>query len=101
MPDSLRARGDIADFTDLARIVAGLDLVITVDTAAAHLAGALGRPCWVLLPFLPYWRWGLEGDSTPLYPSLRLFRQPSPGAWEYVLARVASALDEREASPHE
>lgn len=101
MPDSLRARGDIADFTDLARIVAGLDLVITVDTAVAHLAGALGRPCCVLLPFLPDWRWGLEGDSTPLYPSLRLFRQTSPGDWEGVLERVASALDEREASPHD
>ncbi|MEQ9326671.1 MAG: tetratricopeptide repeat-containing glycosyltransferase family protein [Rhodospirillales bacterium] len=101
LPDSLCARGDLADFTDLARIVAGLDLVIAVDTAVAHLAGALGRPCWLLLPYLPDWRWGLEGDSTPLYPSLRLFRQDSPGDWEGVLDRVASALDERGTLHHD
>lgn len=101
LPASLRARADIADFTDLAEIVAGLDLVITVDTAVAHLAGALGRPCWLLLPFLPDWRWGMEGDSTPLYPSMRLFRQTSPGAWKDVLSRVTDALDEREASQHD
>lgn len=101
LPDGLRARGDIADFTDLARIVAGLDLVITVDTAVAHLAGALGRPCWLLLPFLPDWRWGLDGDGTPLYASMRLFRQDSPGDWKGVLSRVTTALDERETLHHD
>lgn len=95
LPGGLRARGDIKDFTDLARIIAGLDLVISVDTAVAHLAGALGRPCWLLLPFSPDWRWGLTSEVTPLYPEMRLFRQAEPGDWQAVLARVATELDKR------
>lgn len=94
-PEGMRGRTDIEDFTDLARIIAGLDLVISVDTAVAHLAGALGRPCWLLLPFSPDWRWGLDSEVTSLYPEMRLFRQPLPGDWSSVLSRVAAELDKR------
>lgn len=84
---------DITDFADTAAIVAQLDLVICVDTAIAHLAGALGKPCWVLLPWQADWRWLLERDDSPWYPGvLRLFRQPRMGDWEGVVGAVAQAL---------
>lgn len=83
---------DMDDFADAAAIVSELDLVICVDTAIAHLAGALGKPCWVLLPSVKTdWRWGLEGEQSLWYPSLRLFRQAGAG-WDETLARVAHAL---------
>ncbi len=82
---------EIGDFADTAAMISALDMVITVDTALAHLAGALGRPAWVLLPFAPDWRWLLDRDDSPWYPSLRLFRQERPGDWAGVLARVAEA----------
>ncbi len=69
-----------------------LDLIISVDTMPAHLAGALGRPTWVLLPFVPDWRWGMTGQETPWYPSMRLFRQSHPGDWRGVIASVAREL---------
>lgn len=86
---------DLADWGDTAAVVAQLDLVISVDTAVAHLAGALGRPCWLLLPArLPDWRWGVAGDQTPWYPgSMRLFRQAAPGDWAPALRGLAAALD--------
>lgn len=84
----------LADFADTAAALAALDLVITVDTAAAHLAGALGRPAWLLLPFVPEWRWLLDREDSPWYPSLRLFRQRYPGDWDEVIERVAVALPE-------
>ncbi|MBM3568950.1 MAG: tetratricopeptide repeat protein [Alphaproteobacteria bacterium] len=84
--------GSLADFAATARVMAELDLVVTVDTATAHLAGALGRPCWVLLRAMPDWRWGLEGERTPWYPDLRLFRQSKPGDWNDVREAVLAAL---------
>ncbi|MDE1146679.1 MAG: tetratricopeptide repeat protein [Azospirillaceae bacterium] len=86
------AAPELADFTDTAALVANLDLVITVDTAVAHLAGALGRPVWLLLPFAPDWRWRLGRDDTPWYAATRLFRQERQGDWTAPLARVATAL---------
>ena len=83
----------LTDFTETAAIVETLDLVIAVDTAVAHLAGALGKPAWVLLPFDPDWRWVVSrADDTPWYPSMRLFRQARPGDWASVVARVATDL---------
>ena len=83
---------DIADFADSAAIVTALDLVVTIDSALAHLAGALARPVWVLVPFAPDWRWGMTGESTPWYPTMRLFRQRRPGDWDEPVGRVAAAL---------
>jgi len=84
--------GRIADYGDTAAILETLDLVISVDTSVVHLAGALGRPVWVLLPFLPDWRWALGRADTPFYPTMRLFRQPAPGAWEPVFAEMLAAF---------
>jgi len=84
--------GLLRDFADTASVVAQLDLVISADTSTAHLAGALGRPAWVLLPFAPDWRWLLEREDTPWYPTLRLFRQSAPGDWSAVIQRVHDAL---------
>ena len=90
---SLTHVGDaLADFDDTAAVLALVDLVITVDTSVAHLAGALGRPTFVLVPFCPYWRWMLARADSPWYPTARLFRQPAVGDWESVIARVAEAV---------
>ena len=86
---------ELADFADTAALVAALDLVISVDTAVVHLAGALGKPVWVLSRHDGCWRWLLDRDDTPWYPSLRLFRQKRPGDWAEVVGRVASALSRR------
>ncbi|HEY2243603.1 MAG TPA: glycosyltransferase family 9 protein, partial [Xanthobacteraceae bacterium] len=84
--------GELADFNDTAAVLALCDLLITVDTAPAHLAGAMGRPVWVLVPFAPDWRWMLDGEITPWYPAARVFRQPALADWNTVIARVAAAL---------
>jgi hypothetical protein len=83
---------EIADFTDTAAILANLDLVVTIDTAVAHLAGAMGKPAWIMLPYSPDWRWLLEREDSPWYPTARLFRQPAPGQWEPVVTCIATAL---------
>ena len=83
---------ELADFTDTAAVLALADLVICVDTSIAHVAGALGRPAFVLLPFQPDWRWTLDRERSPWYPALRLFRQPAIGDWPSVIARVATKL---------
>jgi tetratricopeptide (TPR) repeat protein len=82
-------------FADTAALIANLDLVITVDTAVAHLAGALGKPVWVLLPFVPDWRWLLDREDSPWYPTARLFRQDDSRTWDAVIARVGAALRDR------
>jgi tetratricopeptide (TPR) repeat protein len=79
-------------FVDTAAVMQSLDLVISVDTSAAHLAGALGVPVWLALSHVPDWRWTLSGDATPWYPSMRLFRQAKTGDWESVFGRMAWAL---------
>jgi tetratricopeptide (TPR) repeat protein len=88
----------LTDFAETAAAIANLDLVITVDTVVAHLAGAIGKPAWVMLPFSPDWRWMLERDDSPWYPTLRLFRQPKLGDWDSVIARVAADLRQRAAA---
>ena len=80
---------ELADFSDTAAVLALCDLVITVDTSVAHLAGALGRPLWILLPFWPDWRWTLDRDASPWYPDARLFRQGADGDWDPVIERVS------------
>lgn len=83
---------ELEDFAETAAVIAGLDLVITVDTAIGHLAGAMGRPVWCLLPFDADWRWLHDLSATPWYPSMRLFRQPRPNDWEAVFGEVRKAL---------
>lgn len=85
---------DIDDFADTAALIANLDLVISIDTAVAHLSGALGKETWVLLPKAADWRWMLERDDSPWYPTMRLFRQRSPGDWQGIVKRVGAALRE-------
>lgn len=80
----------IRDFSDTAAIIHQLDLVISVDTSVAHLSGAIGKPTWLLLPYIPDWRWMLAGETTPWYPSMRLYRQPSLGDWESVFLKLKS-----------
>jgi tetratricopeptide (TPR) repeat protein len=82
----------LADFADTAALMMNLDLVISVDTAVAHLAGALARPVWTLIPFAPDWRWMLGRDDSPWYPTMRLFRQERRGVWSDAMHRVREAL---------
>jgi tetratricopeptide (TPR) repeat protein len=96
---ALKEQGDIVHFgdelntfADTAAIITNLDLVISVDTSVAHLAGALAKPVWVLLPFLPDFRWLLDREDSPWYPTARLFRQQAPGDWSSVISRVVVEL---------
>lgn len=82
------------DFAETAGVIDNLDLVITVDTAVAHLAGAMGKKTWLLLPYRADWRWGLEGETSSWYPAMRLFRQQEFGGWQGVLERVQDTLGE-------
>jgi hypothetical protein len=79
-------------FMDTAAVMKGLDLVVTSDTAVPHLAGALGVPVWLALPYSSDWRWLLDREDSPWYPTMRLFRQPEPGAWGPVFAAMGDAL---------
>ena len=83
---------ELTDFAQTAGAVANLDLVISVDTAVAHLAGAMGKPVWIMLPFVPDWRWLLEREDSPWYPTARLFRQKALGHWGPVMRGIADAL---------
>jgi len=83
---------EISDYADTAALMQNLDLVISVDTSVAHLAGALGRPVWSLLPFAPDWRWFLHRSDSPWYPTMRLFRQARPGDWTGVMESVVTAM---------
>lgn len=83
---------DLRDFSDTAGLIHHLDLVITIDSAVAHLAGAMGKPAWVLIPFVPDWRWMLDRTDSPWYSSLRLFRQPAPGDWSTPINHIIAEL---------
>jgi tetratricopeptide (TPR) repeat protein len=84
----------LTDFTETAALLENLDLLITVDTSVAHLAGALGRPVWLMLPFAPDWRWLLDRTDSPWYPTMRLFRQTAIGQWQPVVNDIVAALRE-------
>jgi ADP-heptose:LPS heptosyltransferase len=85
----------LTDLDGFAAQIAALDLVITIDNSTAHMAGALGVPCWVLLHHSPEWRWLLQRNDSVWWPSLRLFRQPAPGDWDAVIKELTVALAER------
>ena len=91
LPDDLDEDGA---FLDSAAVIANCDLLISSDTALVHVAAGMGTATWMPTAFRPDWRWSAEGTATPWYPSMRLFRQPRPGAWAPVFTRIASALNE-------
>jgi hypothetical protein len=83
---------DLKDFGETAALIENLDMVVTVDTSMGHLAGALAKPVWIMLPKAADWRWMLDRSDSPRYPTMRLFRQGVPGQWDVILAEVAGAL---------
>jgi tetratricopeptide (TPR) repeat protein len=83
---------EMDDFADTAALASNLDLIVTVDSAVAHLAGAIGKPVWILTPFAPDWRWMLKCQDSPWYPTARLFRQPAQGDWATVVQRIRQEL---------
>jgi hypothetical protein len=85
---------DLNDFSDTAALVSEMNLVISVDTSVAHLAGALGKPVWILLPFSPDHRWMTEREDSPWYPTARLFRQPQTGDWASIVTKVVADLSQ-------
>jgi len=89
-----------ADFLEYAAIIANCDLILTTATTLAHLAGGIGKRTWTLIPSSPEWRWGLEGDTSFWYPTMRLFRQKERGDWDEVLQRVAGAINKEFPSQH-
>jgi hypothetical protein len=93
--------GDVADFADTAAIIANLDIVVSVDTSVAHLAGAMGKPVFLLDRYDSCWRWLAGRDDSPWYPTLRIFRQTRMGDWAPVVARVAAALADMAAATQE
>jgi hypothetical protein len=97
--DIFHAGESLGDFQDTAALCSRVDLVISVDTSVAHLAGTLGKETWLLLPFSPDWRWLQGTDETPWYPAMRLYRQRSVDNWQDVLERVAVDLQHRFSGP--
>ncbi len=95
-PHVLHVGNELDDFTNTAALCALMDVIISVDTSVAHLSGALGKPTWVLLPFSPDWRWMLNREDSPWYPSVRLYRQPRVGDWDSVLKNVKVQLTEQD-----
>ncbi|MDA8138509.1 MAG: tetratricopeptide repeat protein [Desulfobacteraceae bacterium] len=91
--DFINLDAELSDFSDTAAVLTHIDLLITVDTAIAHLAGAMGKPVWVMIPFIPDWRWGMTSATTPWYPTMRLFRQPRPKDWEAVIQAMKKELE--------
>jgi hypothetical protein len=91
-PDLFHFGDELKDFSDTAALISNLDLIISVDTSVAHLAGAMAKPVWILLPFIPDWRWLLDRDDSPWYPTARLFRQDDSHTWDKVIAHVRAAL---------
>jgi ADP-heptose:LPS heptosyltransferase len=85
--------GNPVDFLDTARLVATLDLVISIDSSVAHLTGALGQAVWVLLPYAPDWRWLLGRDDSPWYPNAALYRQQKPGDWSAPIREISKKID--------
>ena len=83
---------DLKSFLDTAGLIASLDLVVTVDTAVAHLAGAMGKPVFALIPYVPDWRWMIDRTDSPWYPSMRLFRQPGPKQWRKTIESLEIAV---------
>jgi tetratricopeptide (TPR) repeat protein len=84
--------GTFTDFAETAAVMENLDLVLAVDTAVCHLAGALGKPVWLMLHAVAEWRWGMSGETTPWYPTMRLWRQQEPGDWQALVARIAREI---------
>ena len=91
-PHLFRCGDELKDFSDTAAVIDLLDLVITVDTSVAHLAGAMGKPVWIMLPFNSDWRWLVDRDDSPWYPTVRLFRQHDPHSWDNVISSLQAAL---------
>jgi len=91
-PNITQLGAELTNFAETAAVIANLDLIVTVDTSVAHLAGALGKPVWILLPFSPDFRWLLDRTDSPWYPTARLFRQTSFGDWDGVIQEVQDAL---------
>ena len=91
-PEIRHFGAELEDFTDTAALCTLMDLVISVDTSVAHLSGALGRPTWILLPYLPDWRWLLDREDSPWYSSVKLYRQASTGHWDPVVEQVKMDL---------
>jgi ADP-heptose:LPS heptosyltransferase len=95
LPEIRTFDAELKDFADTAALIEQVDLVIAVDTSVAHLAGALGKEVWILLPHIPDWRWLLDREDSPWYDSASLFRQPASGDWRSVLNAVGDKLRSR------